>query len=103
MFLAFGDHVIEVGEGSVHGIDVAIVGYVVSEIDLGRGITGCDPDGVDAEVVKVTHFGADAVEVADAVVVAVGKTARIDFVEDGVLPPLMAFGIGLSLGVEEGG
>ena len=28
---------------------------------------------------QVTHFGADAVEVADAVVVAVRKTAGIDF------------------------
>jgi hypothetical protein len=29
----------------------------------------------------------DAVEVADSVTIGVGKTARIDLVEDGLLPP----------------
>ena len=50
----------------------------------------------------------DAVEVADAVVVGVLEAARVDLVDDGVLPPC-AFGVwglggGLGdLGVGEGG
>ena len=102
VFPALGHHVIEVGEVSVHGVDVPVVGNVVAEIDLGGGKTGSDPDGVDAQFMEVTHFGADAVEVADAVVIAVGKTAGIDFVKHGVLPPLMAFGID-RLGLSSGG
>lgn len=38
--------------------------------------------------------GSDAVEVADAIAVAVGETAWINFVENGVLPPGVPFGIG---------
>ena len=91
MFLALGNHAVEVVEISVHGIDVPVVGNVVSEIDLGRGIARSDPDGVDSEFMQVTHLGADAVEIADAVVIAIGKTARVNFVKYGVLPPLMAF------------
>ena len=101
MFPALGNHAIEVGEISVHGVDVSVVGNVVAEIDVWRGKAGSDPDGVDAQFMQVTHFGVDAVEVADAVVVAVRKTAGLDFVKHGVLPPLMAFSIdrfGLSNG-----
>ncbi len=93
IFPALGNHVIEVGEVSIHGVDVPVVGNVVAEIDLGRGIAGSDPDGVYTQFMKITHFGANAVEVADAVVVAVRKTAGMDFVKHGMLPPLMAFSI----------
>jgi hypothetical protein len=47
------------------------------------------------------HFGSDAIKVADAIVVAVGEAARVDFVENGILPPLMALGsdrLGLRFG-----
>jgi len=101
IFPALGNHVIEVGEVSIHGVDVPVVGNVVAEIDLGRGITGSDPDSVNAQFMQVTHFRANAVEVADAVIVAVSKAAGIDSVEHRVLPPLMAFSVdrfGLSCG-----
>jgi hypothetical protein len=52
-----------------------------------------DPDGVDTEILQIVEFGGDAVEVANAIVVAVGKTSWIDFIEDGVLPPLVTFGV----------
>ena len=104
IFSAFGNHVIEVGKGAIHWIDIFIVGNVVAEIDLGRGIAGSNPDGIDTQRMQITHFGADTVDVADAVVVAVGKTAGIDFVKRGVLPPRMAFGIDrLSLSGSEKG
>src|ERR1700687_6497842 len=77
VFPAFGNHVIEVVKISVHGVDIPVVGNVVAKIDLGRGIAGSDPDSVNAQFMQVTHFGANAVQVADAVVVAVGKAAGI--------------------------
>ena len=93
MLLALGGHAIEIGQRAVHGIDVLVVGNVIAEIDLRRGIAGRDPDGVDAQVVQVAHLRRDALEIADAVIVAVGKAARIDLVEHGVLPPLVALGV----------
>ena len=83
-FLAFGDQAIEIGQRAVHGVDGFVVGDVIAEIDLRRREARGDPDGVDAELVQVIELGGDAVEVADAVVVAVGEAARIDLVEDGV-------------------
>ena len=44
---------------------------------------------------EVIELGSDAIEVADAVVVAVCEAAGINFVEYGVLPPLASMGIGL--------
>jgi len=85
--------VIEVGQRSVHGVDVFVIGNVVAEIYLRRRIAGSDPDRVHPQVVKVTHLRGDAVQIADPVVVAVGKTAGIDFIENGVLPPLVALRI----------
>ena len=90
--LAFGDEAVQVGEGAVLRIDGLVVGDVVAEVDLRRGIHGSDPDGVDAELLEVVEARGDAVEVADAVAVGVLKAARIDLVDDGVLPP----GIGRS-------
>jgi len=74
----------------LYGIDVSAIGNVVAAINLVRGEAGSDPDGVDAQFMQLTHFQADAVEVDDTVVVGVRKAARIDFVNHGVLPSLMA-------------
>ncbi len=37
---------------------------------------------------KVIHLGSDAAQIANAVIVAVGKAARIDLIEHRVLPPI---------------
>jgi len=42
---------------------------------------------------SVIEFRGDALEVADAVVVAVGEAARVYLIEDGVLPPFVALGV----------
>ena len=47
--VSLGDQSVEVVEGAVHRVDIAIVGDVVSEVVLGGGIVGRKPDGVDAE------------------------------------------------------
>ena len=70
-----------------------VVGNVVAEVHLRRREAGRDPDRVHAEIFQVIQLRRDAVEVADAVVVAVGKAARIDLIEHRVLPPLVSFGI----------
>ena len=96
--LGFAGEHIEVRQRPVHRIDIFVVGYVVAKIHLRRREAGRDPDRVHAEILQVIQFRGDALEVADAVVVAVGKAARIDLVEDRMLPPLVAFGIDGILG-----
>ncbi len=87
-----GDQMIEIAEGAVHRIDVFVVGHVVAEVHLRGRKAGGDPDRVDAELLQVVELGGDAVEVTDAVAVAVGEAARIDLVEHRMLPPLVGIG-----------
>ena len=47
LLLALSRHAVEVGERSVHGIDILVVRDVVSEIHLRRWVTRTDPDCVD--------------------------------------------------------
>ena len=91
--LALGDEAIEIRERAVHGIDVFVVGDVVAEIDLRRRKARRDPDGVDPERVQIIELRSDPVQIANAVVVAVGEAARIEFIEDRGLPPRLPFGI----------
>src|SRR5258706_13191684 len=43
VLLALRDHAVEIGERSIHGIDVLVVGDVVAEIHLRRRETWTDP------------------------------------------------------------
>ena len=94
-----GDETVEVGQGAVLRIDVFVVGDVVAEVDLRRWVDGREPDGVDAEVLEVVEALGDALQVADAIEIRVLKAARIDLVDDGVLPPVSSRLEELALGV----
>src|SRR5262249_29743156 len=76
---------------SVHGINVLVVRDVIAEINLRRREAGGDPERVDAKIFQIVEFGGDAVQVADAVVVAIGKAAWVELIKNRVLPPLMTF------------
>ena len=86
-------HMIKILQRAVHGIDIHVVGNVITEVHLGRRIARCEPDRVYTEVLEIVEFCSDSLEIADAVIVAVGKTAWIDFIEDRMLPPLVALSI----------
>jgi hypothetical protein len=79
----------QVAEHRVHG---TVVGDVVAGVRLRGGVERAEPDGVDAEVAQVRESGADALQVAHAVAVAVGEAARIDLVDHRVPPPVAALG-----------
>src|SRR5712664_462717 len=95
----FGDEAIEIRKRAIHRIDVFVVGNVIAEVDLRRRKARGNPNSVDAKILQVIELGGDALEIADAVVVAVSEAARIKLVEDGVLPPFTAFRVDLLLGV----
>ncbi len=54
-FFGFVDEIVKIGKGAVHRIDVFVIRDVVTEIDLWRGETGSDPDGIDAELLQVNQ------------------------------------------------
>src|SRR5579883_3124713 len=84
---------VKIRQGAVHGVDILVIRYVVAEIHLRRWVAWRNPDGVNTQVMQIVELGRNALQIADPVVVAVGKAARINFVEHRVLPPLMAFGV----------
>jgi hypothetical protein len=73
---------VEVIERAVFRVDVEVVGDVVAMVFLGRGIERSQPDRVDAKVFDVVESRADAGQIADAIIVRVGKAPDIDLVEE---------------------
>src|SRR3954462_13833101 len=80
---------VEVGESSIHRIDRLVVGNVIAEVYLWRRKARGDPDCIHTHVLQVIELRCNAVEIPDSVVVAIRKAAWINFVKNGMLPPLM--------------
>src|ERR1035437_9704775 len=78
---------IEVRQSAIHRIDILVIGYIVAKVELRRRIAGGDADSVHSQGMQVVELGRDSAQVAEAIVVAVRKAARINLIEDGVLPP----------------
>ena len=55
-FPGLSRQVVEVGQGAVHGIDIFVVGNVVTEIDLRRGEARRDPDRIYAQIFQVIQL-----------------------------------------------
>ena len=88
------DQDVEVRERAEDRIDVAVVRDVVAEILHRRGEEGRQPDGVDPQGGDVVEVVGDALQIADAVAVRVGETARIDLIDDRAAPPFGGVGAG---------
>ena len=97
--VSFARHSVEIVQGAVHAVNVFVIGNVVAEIYLRRGITRSDPDRIHAQRFQIVQPGGYARKVPDAVVVAVSEAARIYLVENGMLPPGMLFTRARPLGV----
>ncbi len=78
----------EVGQVTELGQHGGVVGDVVAAVAQGRLEEGRQPEAVDAEPLQIVELGGQALEVADAVAVAVLEGADEDLVEDGALEPL---------------
>ncbi len=82
------DELDEVGEVAELGQDGGVVGDVVPAVAQGRLEEGREPEAVHAEPLQVVQFGGQALEVTDAVAVAVLEGADEDLVEDGSFEPV---------------
>ena len=75
------DQCLALVQGAEHRVDVAVVGDVVARIGLRRGIERAQPDRVDTQLRQVRQLRPNAVQIADAVAVGIGKAPRIDLVD----------------------
>ncbi len=69
------------------GLIGAVVGDVVAVVAAGRGIERQQPQRGDAEVLQIAELFGQAGEIADPVIVAVGKGLDVELIDDGVLVP----------------
>src|ERR1017187_596023 len=76
---------IEIFHRSKQRIDAAIIRHIVTKIGHGRWVDRGDPDGIDAELGQ----GVKALKnpPQNAVTVSVLERARINLIDDAVLPP----------------
>ena len=82
----------DVVHGAVVGVDLVVIGDVVTAVAQGAGEHGQQPDDVDAQPLQVVELLGQPAEVTRPVGVAVEEPAQVDLVEDGPLEPQ---GIGL--------
>ena len=68
-------------------VDAVVVRHVVAVVAVGRRIERLEPEAGDAEPGEVVQPARQAVEVADAVAVAVDVLLDVEAVDDGVLVP----------------
>jgi hypothetical protein len=85
--VCFLEKAIEILHRSENWIDAAIVSDVISEIGHGRSIDRRYPYSVDPESDQIIEPLDDAVQVPDAITVAILKRSRIDLVYHCGLPP----------------
>src|SRR5918994_201449 len=78
---------VEVLERAEHGVHGLVVRDVVAEVVHRRRIDRRQPEGVHAEPREVIKPLLDPAEVAHAITVGVLERARVDLVDDRVLPP----------------
>ncbi len=85
--LGFDDEAAEILHGPEIGIDGAVVGDVVAVVAPRRGIERQQPKRGDAEILQIVELFGQSCEIADAVIVAVGKRLDVQLIDDGVLVP----------------
>ena len=78
---------LEIAAGAVIRVDAGVVGDVVAVVLERRGVKRQEPDGGYPQVLQIIQLGGDPAEIADAVPVAVKKSADVHLVDNGVLVP----------------
>ena len=85
--VGFADEVPEIGHPAVFGIDRAIVGDVVAVVAQRRPIERQQPQRRDAQILQIIELAAEALKIADAVVIAVEEGLDVQLIDDRVLVP----------------
>ena len=78
---------LEVLEIAVERVNARVVGDVVAVVLQRRRVEGQEPDGRDPQVLQVIELLVQSLEVSVPITEAVGESANVNLVEDGILVP----------------
>src|SRR3982750_4442141 len=78
---------LKIFERSVVRVDIEIIGDVVAVVAQWRWIKGQEPDGVNAELLKIIELLDQPAKIADAVAVAVMECFDVQLINDRVFVP----------------
>ncbi len=89
----------EIFKIAVAGMDRGVIGNVVAVVAQRRRKKRHEPDGIDAQLLKVVELLRQTAEIADSIRVGIEKCADVDLVDDGVFVPelVLRYGQGCSL------
>ena len=85
--MGLAQEALEILQCPIRGMDVGVIGDVVPIVPQRRGAEGQEPNGRYSKIFQEIKLLRQAAEVADAIGVAVGESAHVHFVDDGVLVP----------------
>ena len=89
--VGFAEHPAEDLQVAVVRMDVPVVGDVVAEIRVGRGIERREPDRVRTQAFDVIQLAQNAPQIPDAVSVPIAEAPGPDLIHDHLLVPLLFF------------
>jgi hypothetical protein len=78
---------VKIFQRSEQGIDAAVVADVISEVRHRRRIDRRYPDCINAKPFEIVEAFAYSLQITDTIAIRVLKGARIDLIDDAVLPP----------------
>ena len=78
---------LEILQGAVIGVDIVIVGHIVAIIHHRGFVDGGKPDTIHTQLLQLGKLGHNALQITDAIAVAVAKTLAVDLVDNRFLPP----------------
>ncbi len=83
------EHPVELRQVAESGIDIAVVGDVVTRVRLRRRVERREPQRIHPELREIAEMLFDAQQVAHPIAIAIGERARIDLIDHRVPPPIM--------------
>ena len=95
--VGLAQELLEIRQRAVIRMDVEVIGNVVAVVAQGRGIERQQPEGGHPQFLEVVELLDQALEIADAVAVAVVKGLDVHFVDDGIFVPERIIGLYLCI------
>jgi len=91
--MGFPDEEAEITHRPVTGMHAAVIGNVVAIVAQWRGIKRQQPDRGDSQFLDVIELLDQALEVADAIIVAVKIGLDVQLIDNGVFVPIIIIAV----------
>ena len=85
-----GNQLIKIGQSPEQGVDITIVGNVITVVFHGRGKKRRKPDAIHPETGYIVQLADNPGKVTNPVASRIKETARIDLVDDRATPPVLS-------------